>query len=64
MIPTEIVLTNNHVFILILCGIGGLTLVDFVLFYIYKKIYEMYPKSEEESYIGARIRTLHRKLVK
>jgi hypothetical protein len=71
MTPTEIVVTNGETFILILCGIGAFTLIDFTLFYAYNKAYEVYfgkpikpcvPDSDDdgEAPIGARIRTLNR----
>ena len=71
MTPTEIVVTNGQTLILILCGIGAFTLIDFTLFYAYNKVYEIYfgepikprvPDSDDEGEppIGARIRTLNR----
>jgi hypothetical protein len=59
---TTFVLTNGQTLILILCGIGALTLVDFTLFYVYNKVCKMYSEKEEAP-IGARIRTLQRKLI-
>jgi hypothetical protein len=60
---TTFVLTNGQTLILILFGIGVLTLIDFTLFYVYNKACEMYSEKEEEAPIGARIRTLQRKLI-
>jgi hypothetical protein len=56
---TSVVLTNGQTLILILCGIGVLTLVDFTLFYVYNKACELY-SDYKEAPIGARIRTLNR----
>jgi len=57
---TSVVLTNGQTLILILCGIGTLTLVDFTLFYVYNKVCELFSDDEDEPPIGARIRTLNR----
>jgi len=57
----EIVLTNGQCLVLILFGIGAMTLLDFTLFYIYNKVYPTdSTESIEEAPIGERIRDLYR----
>jgi|Laugresbdmm110sn_2_1035109.scaffolds.fasta_scaffold00146_10 predicted DNA-binding transcriptional regulator len=57
----ETVLTNAQCLVLVLFGLGAMTLLDFTLFYIYSKAYPVnFTESIQEEPIGARIRELNR----